>query len=231
MSSNQSIFFIGKRDNHNCEQAEHYIKRHFKNCRSLMLSRGDKLSEMDKSWCGDYIISYLSPAILPKKLLENVGIAALNFHPGPPEYPGIGCTNFAVYDAVREYGVTCHHMKENVDTGDIVFVERFKVYETDDVYGITNRCYAHLQLLFYNAIDLILNGINLPVSTEQWTRKPYTRTELNNLAKVSLDMSQVELSRRLKALDFPGAQGAYLSISDLKISLIDTRRPYLKKGS
>lgn len=221
MSSKHSIFFIGKRGNHNCEQAEHYIKRHFKNYSSLMLSRGEKLSEVDESWSGDYIISYLSPAIISKKLLKNVAVAALNFHPGPPEYPGIGCTNFAIYDEVREYGVTCHHMKETVDTGDIVFVERFKVYEKDDVYSITNRCYSHLQSLFYNVIDLILNGNKMPVSTEKWARKPYTRADLNNLAKVSLDMSQAEMRRRIKALEFPGAQGAYLSISDLKLSLID----------
>ena len=224
MSSNHSILFIGKRGNHNCEQAEHYIKRHFKNYRSLMLSRGDKISEADENWSGDYIISYLSPAILSKRLLNNVGVAALNFHPGPPEYPGIGCTNFAVYDEVREYGVTCHHMKETVDTGDIVFVERFKVYETDDVYAITNRCYAHLQSLFYTVIDLIINENKMPVSKEKWTRKPYTRIELNNLAKVSLDMSPEEIKRRLKALEFPGAQGAYLSISDLKLSIIDLNR-------
>ena len=189
-----------------------------------MLSRGDKISEADENWSGDYIISYLSPAILSKRLLNNVGVAALNFHPGPPEYPGIGCTNFAVYDEVREYGVTCHHMKETVDTGDIVFVERFKVYETDDVYAITNRCYAHLQSLFYTVIDLIINENKMPVSKEKWTRKPYTRIELNNLAKVSLDMSPEEIKRRLKALEFPGAQGAYLSISDLKLSIIDLNR-------
>ena len=188
-----------------------------------MLSRGEKLSEVDENWSGDYIISYLSPAILSKKLLKNVGIAALNFHPGPPEYPGIGCTNFAVYDEVGEYGVTCHHMKETVDTGDIVFVKRFKVYERDDVYAITNRCYAHLQSLFYSVIDLILNGNKMPVSTEKWTKKPYTRADLNNLAKVSLDMSQAEMRRRLKALEFPGAQGAYLPISDLKLSLNDIK--------
>ena len=223
MSSNHSIFFIGKSGNHNCEQAEHYIKRHFKNYRSLMLSRGEKLSEVDENWSGDYIISYLSPAILSKKLLNNVGVAALNFHPGPPEYPGIGCTNFAVYDEVGEYGVTCHHMKETVDTGDIVLLERFKVYERDDVYAITNRCYAHLQSMFYSVIDLILNGNKMPVSTEKWTKKPYTRADLNNLARVSLDMSQAEMRKRLKALEFPGAQGAYLSISDLKLSLIDIK--------
>ena len=230
MSLNPSIFFIGKRGNYNCEQAEHYIKLHFKNYRLVMLNRGEKLSEVDENWSGDYIISYLSPAILSKKLIDNVRVAALNFHPGPPEYPGIGCTNFAVYDEVREYGVTCHHMKESVDTGRIVFVERFKVYETDDVYAITNRCYAHLQSLFYHVIDLILHGKTMPVSTEKWTRKPYTRLELNNLAKLSLNMSQEEIKKRLKALEFPGAQGAYLPVSDLKLSLSDTNKLSFNKG-
>ena len=78
--------------------------------------------------------------------------------------------------------------------------------------------------------DLILHGKTMPVSTEKWTRKPYTRLELNNLAKLSLNMSQVEIRKRLKALEFPGAQGAYLPVSDLKLSLSDTNKLSLNKG-
>src|SRR4030095_109021 len=85
------------------------------------------------NWKGDLIISYLSQWIIPQLLLEKAAVAALNFHPGPPEYPGIGCTNFAIYDNVDEFGVTCHHMAARVDTGKIIAVKRFPVYESETV--------------------------------------------------------------------------------------------------
>ena len=50
-----------------------------------------------KKWQGDYIISYLSRWIVPSYLLNNAKIASFNFHPASPEYPGIGCNNFALY--------------------------------------------------------------------------------------------------------------------------------------
>ena len=104
-------------------------------------------------------------------------MAALNFHPGPPEYPGIGCTNFAVYDGANEFGITCHHMLSKVDTGDIIAVKRFPVFESDTVFTITQRCYSYIINLFYEIFYLLMNGKALPVSEEQWKRKPYLRKE------------------------------------------------------
>jgi len=52
----------------------------------------------------DFIISYISAWILPKKFLNKTKYFNINFHPGAPEYPGIGCFNFALYDEVKRYG-------------------------------------------------------------------------------------------------------------------------------
>ena len=44
----------------------------------------------------DLLISYISPWIVPKAVLDKTKRWNINFHPGPPEYPGIGCFNFAI---------------------------------------------------------------------------------------------------------------------------------------
>ncbi len=80
-----------------------------------------------RSWQGDYIISYLSRWVVPAELLERARRAAVNFHPASPDYPGIGCNNFALYENAAEYGVTCHHMAPRVDSGEIIAVRRFPV--------------------------------------------------------------------------------------------------------
>ena len=42
------------------------------------------------------------------------------------------------------------------------------------------------------------------VSDENWTRKPFSRSQLDELGRVTVDMSEEEVSRRMKATKFPG---------------------------
>ena len=46
----------------------------------------------------DLLISYISPWIVHKSVLDKTKRWNINFHPGSPEYPGIGCFNFAIFD-------------------------------------------------------------------------------------------------------------------------------------
>ncbi len=164
----------------------------------------------------DLIISFSSPWIVPKHLLENVGKAALNFHPGPPNYPGIGCTNFALYNQEKEFGATCHHMAPKVDSGDIVNVARFPLYGNETVLSITGRTYIHMFAMYEKILaDFFKNEI-IPTSNEKWTRKAYTRKELNDLCIITKDMPDDEVKRRVNAVAFPGKPGAYVEIAGKK---------------
>ena len=82
---------------------------------------------------GEYIVCFRSLFVLPKRLIDSASIAAINFHPAPPEYPGSGCINFALYDEVSGYGVTAHFMNELVDNGKIIEVRRFPVAPYDNL--------------------------------------------------------------------------------------------------
>ncbi|MGO9016310.1 MAG: formyltransferase family protein [Dissulfurispiraceae bacterium] len=161
----------------------------------------------------DYIISYISPWIVPGQVLGNAKIAAINLHPGPPEYPGIGCTNFALYNNEKDFGITVHHMNEKVDTGRIIMVKRFPIFNNDTVYSLTQRCYSYVYVAFIEMISFILEGKSLPASDEQWKREPFTRKELNALCEVSADMSDYEIKRRIKATTYPGMPGAFVRLS------------------
>ena len=75
----------------------------------------------------DYIFCFRSFYILRKNILKRVNFAAINFHPGPPEYRGMGCVNYALYDEVKKYGCTAHIMGKHIDLGTIINVKRFAV--------------------------------------------------------------------------------------------------------
>jgi len=207
-----SFLFIGKKHDFFCEQAETFVRLLCPETTVLLGTRGKQFPEELHWWSGDYIISYLSPWIIPAFLLDRASIAAINFHPGPPEYPGVGCTNFAIYNNESIFGITCHHMAPKVDTGEIIAVRRFPVFEADTVFSLTQRCYSFILTLFYEVISDILRGLPLPSAPETWQRLPYTRSELNNLCEIKVDMDREEVQRRIKATTFPKAPGAFVNI-------------------
>jgi methionyl-tRNA formyltransferase len=197
-----SILFLGKKGDEHCSQALGFVRRNVAGVAAHLGEWGDPLPEEAASWEGDYIISYLSRWVVPEYLINKARIASINFHPASPQYPGIGCNNFALYEDAKEYGVTCHHMAARVDTGDIIAVKRFPVFPSDDVGSLLIRTYDYQLVLFYEIAGTIVQGHPLPSSKETWTRKPFTRTEFNELAVIRPEMSSEEVRKRVRATSF-----------------------------
>lgn len=49
----------------------------------------------------------------------------------------------------------------------------------------------------------------LPVTDEHWTRKPFTRKQLNELCHIRPEMSEEEIERRIKATTYKTHWGLY----------------------
>lgn len=175
-------------------------------------SRFDPFPEDAYSSQVDYTVSYLSPWILPDYALKSTKLAAINFHPGPPEYPGTGCTNFAIYDQVDTYGVTAHIMNQTVDSGQILMVSRFPVLSSDSVYDLTEKCYREIIRIFPLVMDSFLRNIPIPQADERWTKKATTRKQLDQLCRIECSMSKEEIARRIKATSYPGMPGAFIEL-------------------
>ena len=196
------VLFLRKKDNEYAQRAEDYIRKHFQDPLVFSGSRKDKLPPAVLNWQGELMISFISSWIYPRQLLSNAGFAAINFHPGSPEYPGTGCTNFAIYEDAKEYGVTCHHMSTGVDSGNIIKVKRFPLKKGDTVFTVTQRCYRLIEETFYEIVNGILEGHPLPVTNEQWKRKPFTRKQLDELCTINPGMPEAEIEKRIKATTY-----------------------------
>jgi len=210
------ILFYGKKDDWRCDRALAFLKDK-STVHAYIGKRGEKLPDS----CGwidyDILISYLSPWVIPDYVLSKVK-DALNFHPGSPEYPGIGCTNQAIYNNAEQYGVVCHRMTEKVDDGDILYSRSFMVYGSDSVWSLTQRAYDYMLEMFYSVMDVILSGKALPPRGYPWKRKPYTRKELNDLYHITPEMDYTEMSRRIKSTTYPGYPGAYVEINGVRFN-------------
>jgi methionyl-tRNA formyltransferase len=199
---NASILFLYKDNDPDGARALAYCQEHFSDVIACIGVWGDPLPDTARNWEGDYIISYLSRWVVPAFLLNRAHEAAINFHPASPEYPGIGCNNFALYEDAKEYGATCHHMYPQVDTGPIIAVKRFPVYPEDGVDEILKRTYEHMMELFFEVMGHLAEGKELPVSDEKWTRPPFTRVQFNELFIIRPDMDKDEIARRIRAVSY-----------------------------
>ena len=147
----------------------------------------------------DIVISYLSSRIIPKKILNQTKFININFHPGPPEYPGIGCFNFALYNNEKKYGVTCHIMEPKVDIGNIIKVRRFNISLKDNVDTLSSKSYVELFKLFQESIKYLFNhNFELPKPNFKWKKKPFKRIQLNELSTLKISMSKKEIFKRIR---------------------------------
>lgn len=213
-----TILFIGKADDHCSMMAADFIRLHFPGSRIVYSKRGLPMPGDLLEWEGDLLISYLAQWIIPGKLLAKAKMASINFHTGPPAYPGIGCTNFALYNGEKEFGITCHHMLDKVDSGPIIAVRRFPLFDNETVFSMTQRCYAEIWHLFYELMSGLLQGQPLPVSGETWTRKAYTRRQLDELCELTPDMTAEEKARRVRATTYGDRVWAFVREGDQKVS-------------
>lgn len=167
---------------------------------------GDALPGDFNSLTPDIILSFLSPWVLPKALLSRSRIA-LNWHPASREYPGIGCYNFALYEQAQEYGAVCHYMAEKVDTGEIVEERKFQVFDTDTVETLKLRTMVTMVSMFHDTISRLASGDTPQPSGLSWSRRPFTRRELNALTVIDASMPEAEVKRRVRATTYPGYPG------------------------
>lgn len=210
-----SLLFLGKADDPHCARALEFCQAHFAPLLYCLGRWGDLLPAEARAWHGDYLVSYLSRWVVPDDLLKRASKGAINFHPAPPEYPGIGCSNFALYENAMQYGVTCHHMVARVDSGPIIAVRRFPVYPEDDVAALLMRTYAAQIDLFLEIARLMAEARPLPLSNETWTRPPFTRQQFNELFRITPEMSRDEIARRVRAMSYEKYQ-PYMEIEGFR---------------
>lgn len=208
------------KENNWCTEAQNWLKKSFGEDNVLVFSSNERYKKIPSdifNVSGDLLISFLPPWIVPKEILNRFS-QAINFHPGPPEYPGAGCYNFALYEEAKEYGVTCHHITPEIDAGPIIKVTKFPIYKFDTVESLRNRTLSYLLVLFYKIMDIILSNKELPLSEENWTRKALTRKDIEKLCEITPDIPPNEIKKRIRAVTYPGMPGAYIFLDGYKFT-------------
>ena len=145
------------------------------------------------------LVAFATPVIVPQAILAQLGYGAVNFHPGPPSYPGWAPAHFALYDQAAEFGATAHIMVEQVDAGPIVEVEMFPIPAGIPVLGLEGLAYARLALLFWRLAKRLARDPEPPPTRPiQWGARKYSRRTYRAMCEIHLDIAKEELDRRIR---------------------------------
>ncbi len=147
------------------------------------------------------LISLGSDIIVPKDLLNLLPGPAYNFHPGPPEYPGIFPSVFALYNNAKTFGVTLHEMAPSVDSGQIVALETFEIEPAWDRLALDTATFNVLQnLLSKLAPQLVDIDQPMPVIEADWGTPKNTLKDFDRLCRLPDNIDQAEFDRRYRAV-------------------------------
>lgn len=102
----------------------------------------DTVIDFLKSKDCDFLIN-IGGGIMKEGTFSVPKVATVNIHPGiNPIYRGAGGNFWAVYNNdFSNIGVTVHKIDSGIDTGEILFQEKFLVKKDDDMDSIVNKAF------------------------------------------------------------------------------------------
>ena len=77
--------------------------------------------------------------------------------------------------------------------------------------ALLKRTYENQIALFFEIMEIIAEGKELPISEETWTRAPFTRKQFNELFCITPSQSRDEIARRIRAISY-GPYQPYVEI-------------------
>jgi methionyl-tRNA formyltransferase len=167
----------------------------------------------------DLVISFLFWRRIREPLLSLGRIGCLNFHPAPlPDMRGVGGYNVAVLEGMSEWGVSCHFVDADFDTGDIVEVARFPIDPgTSTALSVDVDSQEHLYELFKQVMRRVLAGEELPRSP-QGEGRYVSHEEFEAMRRVQ---PGDDVDRKLRAFWYPPHPGALVEVDGRELTLVD----------
>src|SRR5688572_4134316 len=126
-----------------------------------------------------YLLNFLSAPYVPKKDLDKFW-ETINFHPGPPQYPGVGAASLALYDRRKTFGVTAHRMNQQYDSGTILRVRTFDIDPSWGYRTLWDRALKECLALFIDVCSVIASDGQLRTYWGGWSRQAMTRPEFES---------------------------------------------------
>ena len=171
----------------------------------LIVDLAPTLADLDRllaaGLSGTRLVSVGAGYIVPERILRALSGPAYNLHPGPPAYPGIFPSVFALYDGAKRFSITLHEMAARVDEGPIVAVDEFDLLPEWDRLALDMASFgAMLNMIERLAPALTDISKPLPRGDLTWSGVKHSRKDFDALCALPENADLSEFTRRHRAL-------------------------------
>ena len=147
------------------------------------------------------LVAFCTGVIVPAAIISACEAGAFNIHPGPPAYPGLFPSVFAIYGGAETFGTTVHHMTDEIDGGDIVHTSSFGIPDTIDRAALDALAFEHALSVTRDLAPALCDlSQQLPPNGEAWQSIPRTRREFESLCCLPEGVDEREFNRRYRAV-------------------------------
>lgn len=204
------VLFMGRKD---CSYSAKIRKLLQKNSNKFYYFESTKIGEkIHKKYLKlnyDYIFCFRSFYVLKNNILKKVKKAAINFHPGPPEYRGTGCLNYALYENSKFYGCTVHLINEKIDSGKIIDFKKFDINKKNNLSEVLAKTYKTMSVLAISTIKKIkknpyfIEKQILKNTDIKWSSKIKKLKDLNHFYQINMDIKKIDFLNKIRATNSP----------------------------
>lgn len=156
-----------------------------------------------------YYTKKVKKDLLDKCLCVNLHSAKL------PDYKGRNTFAHAIQNGDLNYTMTLHLMTEEFDEGDIISERTFPIEFDDTCWTLYKKAQEVAFQMFVDALPNILDK-TFTTRKQEGTGRYYDKTLDKEL---SMEMTPYEFYNKIRSLDFPPYEPAYLIVAGRKIHL------------
>jgi methionyl-tRNA formyltransferase len=223
-----SCLFFGKKDDYYSINAIKFLKKKFFKVRSILSENkiGEKIDTKylkdDKKY--DYLFSFKTKIIIPKKLLGKIKLYSINFHNCLSRYPGSGGNFMSLLNNEKFSGITVHLIDEFVDNGKIFYIKKIRIKKKDNIKSLLRKINKEQFRVFKFIVSNLRNkwlSRSLAHNQYSWGKKKYRMTDINKLREIRIDLVKNDI-RKIKNIikaSYPSQYPPYIKLLGFKFFL------------
>lgn len=170
----------------------------------------------------DIIYSVQYHEILKAEHIAKARKVAVNLHLAPlPDYRGCNQFSFAIANEAKEFGVTIHQIDTGIDSGAILFEDRFEMPTAIWVKDLVAMCTDKGIALFKNTLPRLLSGAYLPIAQSELLEDRgthlYFRKDIEKLKIIDLSAEKSIIAKQIRATYMPGFELPYALVDGKKV--------------
>tara|TARA_A100001015_G_scaffold315479_1_gene427392 strand:+ start:687 stop:1472 length:786 start_codon:yes stop_codon:yes gene_type:complete len=149
----------------------------------------------------DIIFCLGSSQIIPKNILENSRLGALNIHPSLlPKYRGRYSIPRAIFCGEKFSGISVHWIGKKVDTGKVISQVRIKINKEDTAETIYKKFTSVASFEFKRLYPKIIKNVKFKYKNINFKSSKYKKKSLPNNGNINWSWSGEKILRFIRSM-------------------------------